>query len=217
MGEIRKHAPHVKWTAAEVGVLTAHYPSAPHETLLLLLPGRGIRVIQCKANGLGLIRSRPPARTKEQVREAKRLQMALRYHADIETSRAYGRAHHARHKEAVNAQRRGDHKTRLFWVRALRYRGITARQLASLWRKQRGRCALTGNRLGRDAELDHKTPRARGGANDLSNLQWVTPVANRAKRDLTDAEFLALCQSCVRWIGERIAAVDAISIEKDAS
>jgi 5-methylcytosine-specific restriction endonuclease McrA len=45
--------------------------------------------------------------------------------------------------------------------------------------------------VGINAELDHKTPRARGGTNDLANLQWVHTWANKMKLDMTEEEFLA--------------------------
>jgi len=86
--------------------------------------------------------------------------------------------------------------------------------LARLWKEQRGLCALSGEKMGRDAEIDHKMPRARGGTDYIGNLQWVTPIANMAKRDLTDAEFAELCRTCARWIGERIEAVEAITAQQ---
>ena len=82
----------------------------------------------------------------------------------------------------------------------------TASDLAKLWKAQRGLCALTGRKMDRSAQVDHKLPLARGGKDDLSNLQWTTAEANRAKRDLTDIEFHALCTDSVRWIGQRIDA-----------
>ena len=85
----------------------------------------------------------------------------------------------------------------------------TLRCLASLWRKQKGLCALTGRRLDRTAQLDHKLPRARGGGDNIQNLQWLCREANYAKRDLTNAEFHVLCAETMRWIGTRIArAID---------
>lgn len=205
MGVVRKWAPHRRWTDAEVAVLRERYATASLAELEALLPGRGRRMIQCKANGLGLVRQRPAKRTPDQVRAAKRAHMAHRRAADPEAARAYQNGYRAKHRERINAKTRSETARRLFWARALRLRnGITARDLARLWKRQRGLCALTGVRLDRTAEIDHKTPRARGGADVLENLQWVTPVANRAKRDPTDAEFLALCQTCVRWIGARI-------------
>ena len=112
MGNFRKHSPRVFWSEAEVNILMEHYPSLSAAELLEKLPGRTIRVIQCKANGLGLSRTKPKKRTAEQTREAKRKHMA---------------------------ERRAEN-----------------------------------------------------------------PEANRAKRDLTDIEFHALCTDSVRWSGERI-------------
>jgi 5-methylcytosine-specific restriction endonuclease McrA len=91
----------------------------------------------------------------------------------------------------------------------------SARDLAAIWKSQRGRCALTGRRLDRTAQLDHKTPRARGGGDEAANLQWLCEAANLAKRDLTDAEFAAMCGEVMRWIGERIAAVEAVPHAED--
>ena len=210
MGKVRKHSPHVFWTANEVEVLKEHYASLPIAELLEKLPGRSIRIIQCKANGLGLVRIKPEKRTPEQIREAKRKHMAEKRAANPEAARAYQNVNRAKNKDRINAERRSHHITRLFWTRALKFRGVTAFDLAKIWRKQRGLCALTGRKMDRSAQVDHKMPLARGGSDDLSNLQWTTPEANRAKRDLTDIEFHALCMDAARWIGERIEAVEAI-------
>ena len=151
------------------------------------------------------------AKGGEKTRARKREHMARKREADPIAARAYSNAHRAKHKDRINKKVREQTSSRIFWARALRLRnGISARDLAILWKSQRGRCALSGRRLGRDAEIDHKTPRARGGLDRLDNLQWVTPEANKAKRDLTDAEFMALCIDCARWIGERIEQVEAI-------
>jgi hypothetical protein len=72
----------------------------------------------------------------------------------------------------------------------------TYKQLAQLWKFQRGVCALTGVRLNREiASIDHVIPLVRGGTSTIENLRWVTYSVNLAKRDLSDAEFIALCQS----------------------
>lgn len=204
MGVIRKHAPHRRWSEAEVAALRALYPMAPHAELLAAIPGRSLRVIQCKANWLGLVRNRPPARTPDEVREAKRKAMAERWRSQPEKMRAYARANHAKNAAKKNAAIREMSATRIFWARALRFKGVTAHDLASLWKRQRGLCALTGRKMDRTAQVDHILPRARGGLDDISNLQWVCAEANLAKRNLTDAEFLALCSDVMRWIGERI-------------
>jgi len=84
--------------------------------------------------------------------------------------------------------------------------------LARLWKLQRGQCAMTGRRLTRDtAHLDHIVAKARGGTDAIGNLRWVCTEANLAKRELSDAEFLALCSDVMAWIGNRIAMVEAIT------
>jgi 5-methylcytosine-specific restriction endonuclease McrA len=75
---------------------------------------------------------------------------------------------------------------------------FTAWDLAILWKRQRGRCALTGERLDRsNAHLDHVVPVRRGGTNSLSNVRWVTEAANRAKHTLLDSELLELCAQVI--------------------
>jgi CRISPR/Cas system Type II protein with McrA/HNH and RuvC-like nuclease domain len=209
MGDIRKHAPHIFWSKFEVSILNAHYSILPMNELLEKLPGRSARVIQCKANGLGLVRLKPEKMTIKQMRESKRKHMANKRIANPVAARNYQNSHRAKHKDRINAKTRKETARRIFWARALRLRnGITAQMLAKLWKEQRGRCALSGEKMNRTAEVDHKLPRARGGTDVIQNLQWVMPIPNRAKRDLTDAEFLALCQSCARWIGERIQMIE---------
>lgn len=75
----------------------------------------------------------------------------------------------------------------------------TADALQLLWEKQSGKCALTGATLipASNASIDHVLPKARGGDDSISNLQWVTFYANVAKRDLTHSEFVALCEQVV--------------------
>ena len=72
--------------------------------------------------------------------------------------------------------------------------------LSRAWYNQRGRCAYTGQRLGRYAEVDHKIPVSRGGTNAADNLHWVTPAANFVKRDKTHDEFVALCVDIADYI-----------------
>lgn len=89
---------------------------------------------------------------------------------------------------------------RFFWKtsRNLRSRGeppfATMKELAALWKFQRGICPLTNRRLNREtAQLDHIIPVVKGGDNTLSNLRWVHRDVNYAKRDLSDADFFSLC------------------------
>jgi len=96
-------------------------------------------------------------------------------------------------------------RRRFFYARSINLRGpgkATARDLAALWKAQRGICALSGRRLDRSAEIDHIIPKVRGGSHKIGNLRWVVKDANRAKRDLLDADFIALCRDIVRRAGE---------------
>lgn len=212
MGDTRAFSSHVRWTEAECDAIRAMYPSAAWPLILAALPGRTKQMIQCKAHGMAVARIVAPKRSAEQVREAKRLHMERKRAANPEAVRDQQRQWVADNRERINARRREHHKTRMFWTRALGIKGVSAADLAKLWKSQRGHCALTGVRLDRTAELDHKIPRARGGSDALANLQWVSHAANRAKRDMTDEEFYALCQQAVRWIGMRIAMVDSLRV-----
>lgn len=68
--------------------------------------------------------------------------------------------------------------------------------LKILLEQQGYRCAYSGRALtlGPNATLDHKTPRSRGGTNELPNLQWVTRRVNTMKTDFTHEEFIRACQ-----------------------
>lgn len=148
-------------------------------------------------------------RTIEQVREAKRVHMAERRLANPAAVREYQRTLHHRNRDANCATMRAYYAKRFFWGRAMKLRGedrATARDLALLWKRQHGRCALTGRRLDRSAQLDHILAKARDGRDAASNLRWLCKEANLARRELSDAEFRSLCADVMRWIGERIQA-----------
>lgn len=213
MGDVRAFTPHVRWTAEEEAILLCHYATASLSDLDALLPGRHRRMIACKANGMGLARTKSPPRTLDQVREAKRLGMAKRRIEDGDRVRAKQREWVQANRDRLNGKHRENTARRLFWGRALRLRGVTALDLWKLWKRQRGLCALTGAKLDRSAEIDHRLPKVRGGTDDISNLQWVTHQANFAKRDLTDEEFHALCSDVFRWVGRRIEMVEKIAAD----
>lgn len=210
MGAKRAFSPHVRWTEAEVGLLRRVYATTPRGEWSALLPHRHIRAVECKANALGLVRFRKPARTRAEVLAAKRADMARRREADPDAARAYQRANHAANRERRNAALREWAKAHLFKSRANRLPGITARQLAALWRTQRGRCGLTGRKLTRSAQVDHILPKARGGDDSIGNLRWTCEAVNIAKRHMTDDEFVALCGDVMRWIGKRIQTVEEL-------
>lgn len=213
MGSIRAFGSHVRWSDQEVGVLSQHYATANHEHLTELLPGRNLRTIQCKANALGLVRHQAPRRSPEDVRRAKRDGMARLRERDPAEARRKRNAFYTRNRERQTAKMREYAARRFFWARANRLDGITASDLASLWKAQKGRCGLSGRRLDRLAEIDHKLPKARCGTDAITNLRWVCKEANRAKRDLTDEEFVALCSDCMSWIGQRIDLFERVLAE----
>lgn len=76
----------------------------------------------------------------------------------------------------------------------------TASELMRLLKKQEYRCALTGEKLTPNtAELDHKTPKSKGGEDTIENLQWLDRTVNRMKGKLTTEEFIAICRRVVQW------------------
>lgn len=117
---------------------------------------------------------------------------------------------HAAMKKLSNAKYNQRLKRRFFYSRALHMssrlglNGISVENLGShlsrTWYNQRGRCAYTGQKLGRDAQVDHKTPTSRGGTNDPSNLHWVTPAANACKGSMTHDEFIAIATDIVAYV-----------------
>lgn len=148
------------------------------------------------------------ARSIEETRKAKREYMARKRAENPEASREYQRNWHRENRAASTAKMRDYYAKRFFWGRAMKLRKrprASALDLATLWKHQRGKCALTGRRLNREnAHLDHIIPKTRGGTDAKSNLRWVCDEVNMAKRNLTDEEWLLLCRDVMRWIGARI-------------
>ena len=165
----------------------------------------GYRIGKCRMCENAYQRARSAA-NPEEYRKRKRISMAKRRAADPDAARAYDRDYYRKNREKVLAKMKAYQDRRFFWRRSIKLQGVTPSDLSRLWKKQRGRCALTGEKLDRSAEVDHILPKARGGSDDLENLRWVTQIVNRSKRDLTDEEFTALCTDVMRWIGKRINA-----------
>jgi 5-methylcytosine-specific restriction endonuclease McrA len=61
--------------------------------------------------------------------------------------------------------------------------------LRELLRRQKGRCAICGGRLGSRYEIDHIVPVSRGGAHDKANLQIVHRGCNVSKSNKDPIEF----------------------------
>ncbi len=100
-------------------------------------------------------------------------------------------------------------KRRFFFMRAAHHAlrvndtdeaSVLCAILSRAWYNQRGRCAYTGKKLDRTAQVDHKVPISRGGTNDASNIHWVTSDANWVKRDKTHDEFVAICSDIAAYI-----------------
>lgn len=201
MGAIRAFGKHTKWTRREENILRKMFGSAPWPVLQNRL-ARDRKSIVGKAYGMGLKRVVLPKRTYQERLKAKRESMARRRALNPESARAYNRNFYQRNIVRQRAKQREYCRRHFFWQRVRSMRGsqrATAREIASLWKKQRGCCALTGRRLGREnAQLDHVTPRALGGSHTVDNLRWVCAAANYAKRDQTDADFIQLCRDVVK-------------------
>lgn len=166
----------------------------------------------------------PEQRSKElqayyrnlEANRAKHRQRAKeRYYRDkaakLAKNNAFKKAFPEKYKAIKKASNAKYNKRRFFFVRAL---GIISRTgfeqctdkfcavLSRAWYNQRGRCAYTGKKLGRDAQVDHKVPLSKGGNNDADNIHWVTPAANWVKHEMTHDEFLAVAQDIVAHINQ---------------
>lgn len=111
-----------------------------------------------------------------------------------------------KHQVHLRAKARAYARDRFFYRRSknlqLRHPNqivASYREIARLWKRQRGCCPFTGIRLNKhNAQLDHIIPLIKGGSGTIENLRWVHRDVNYAKRDLSDAQFIALCQQVAR-------------------
>lgn len=80
-------------------------------------------------------------------------------------------------------------------------------KLWALWKKQHGRCVLSGRRLNgrvnKQVALDHIIPKSKGGQTSLDNLRWTTYEINIAKGTMTDEALLTLCRDIEAHASER--------------
>lgn len=76
-------------------------------------------------------------------------------------------------------------------------------ELALLLKMQCFRCPYTKRLLlpGINASIDHIVPVAKGGSNEIANLEWIDFDVNLMKRDHTKEEFLALVQEIATVAG----------------
>lgn len=149
----------------------------------------------------------------DRMRAIQRERAKARYYANKEakllTNAKYRKDNPEKWKRIKKVSNAKYYKRRFFFMRALHAINHVGSDdnpdqvctiLSRAWYNQRGRCAYTGKRLGRDAQVDHKTPVSRGGTNAADNLHWVTPASNFVKRDKTHDEFVALCVDIAHYI-----------------
>ena len=78
---------------------------------------------------------------------------------------------------------------------------IGASDLAKIFKKQKGYCVLTGQRLTRDnMSVDHIVPKSNGGQNVPSNLRLTTKSVNIMRNTMDDLTFHTLCQQVVNTL-----------------
>lgn len=72
----------------------------------------------------------------------------------------------------------------------------TEQEIQQLLEKQEWLCATVQCRasLRLSKELDHKIALARGGSNDITNLQWLCPRCNRKKQAKSPEEWALVCE-----------------------
>ena len=137
------------------------------------------------------------ARSIEATREAKRLHMARKRAEDPQKARDYHRARYYLNHETNKNKMSEYQRKRFFWRKSYKLAGVEAKDLAKLWKDQRGFCGLTGRKMDKSAHLDHIVPKAKGGGDDIQNLRWVCMEANLAKRDILDTDFIKLCMDVI--------------------
>jgi hypothetical protein len=161
---------------------------------------KGARVGRCRKCEAAYTQHWRSTQDRSEYLRRKREGMARQRQLKPEHVRSLGRNWHANNRARSREKMREYYARRFFWGRAVNLVGegrATFRELAAMWKRQRGRCALTLRRLDRNAQLDHILPKARGGTDELGNLRWVCAEVNLAKRHLTDDEFVTLCREVV--------------------
>lgn len=85
---------------------------------------------------------------------------------------------------------------------------VTIQHIWSIWEQQNGRCVYTGRKLthGLDASLD-RIDSALGYV--VGNVQWVHKTINKMKWELSDGDFLSICEEIVKYrLGENHEHLD---------
>jgi 5-methylcytosine-specific restriction endonuclease McrA len=125
-----------------------------------------------------------------------------RYRTTHETELRNYRQARKGHKKRLDRQWRKRHSLKSLARLANRSRNgsITAFGLWKIAKKQKLRCALSGEKLtSENISVDHITPRSKGGFNILSNVRLTTRLVNMARRDSTDADFISMCRTVMKF------------------
>ncbi len=76
---------------------------------------------------------------------------------------------------------------------------VTGLELFHLWHMQKGKCALSGRKLGRDSHLDHILPTSKGGTDTIDNLRWLDRRVNIARGAMMDEDFTEMCRDVTEY------------------
>jgi len=78
---------------------------------------------------------------------------------------------------------------------------VSAFDLRKIYKKQKGYCVLTGQKLTRDnMSVDHIISKSAGGLNISSNLRLTTKSVNIMRNTIDDGNFYLLCQQVVNTL-----------------
>lgn len=143
----------------------------------------------------------------EKVRKTKRESMKRRRDANPELAREKQKEWRNKRIDECRSKLRTYTRRRFFWSASMHLRQenrATYKELARLYRGQKGHCALSGRKLQKGLiHLDHIVPLSKGGTDEIENLRWVCKDANLAKRALTDNEFIQLCCDVAKLHGNK--------------
>jgi 5-methylcytosine-specific restriction endonuclease McrA len=146
---------------------------------------------------------------RSKMRERAKVRYYQNKEAKLLRNAEYRRNNPAKWKLIKQVSNKKYNKRRFFFVRAVCIAirvndtdeaSVLCAVLSRAWYNQRGRCAYTGRKLDRTAQVDHKTPTSRGGSNNPSNVHWVCAEANWVKKDKTHEEFIGLCADITAYI-----------------
>lgn len=106
---------------------------------------------------------------------------------NLERNNAYNRDYH--HSHSFQSRARAANT----WARKRGSQGVvTARMIALIYHRQRGRCFYCSTRLDRTFQVDHKIPLDRKGPNTPRNLCCTCHKCNKRKQNKSVKEFRKL-------------------------